>query len=157
MIATKISKEVPTCWEELKSYSECRNQPQKMRNGVAGSLRDTRVNDGASATLERTLCDRFKLGLSDAWRWERCLSRVHAKARGFLPDPPSDTDHMEWLASCSITVRQRDYMTGPTHSGPLFCSLWKSKIRQQWFWFGLFKLISGGNALKRRVHYCNQC
>ncbi len=52
-----------------------------------------------STTLERTLRDRFQLDLSDAWKWERRLSREFMrKARGYLRDPPSDIDYMEWLA-----------------------------------------------------------
>src|SRR5580765_1521733 len=52
-----------------------------------------------STTLERTVSDRFKLDLLGAWKWERRLSREFMrKARGFLSDPPSDTDYMEWLA-----------------------------------------------------------
>ena len=97
-----LYEEVPiTCWEELKSYSECRNlnapDDEKWSRWVFKGHESERWC--LSTTLERTLCDRFKLGLSNAWRWERRLSREFMrKARGFLPDPPRDTDFMEWLA-----------------------------------------------------------
>ena len=98
----KLYEEVPiTCWEELKSYSECRNlnapDDEKWSRWVFKGHEST--NWELSTTLERILCERFGNGLSDAWRWERCLSREFMrKARGFLHDPPSDTDYMEWLA-----------------------------------------------------------
>ncbi len=88
-------------WEELKSYSECRNlnapDDEKWNRWVFKGHEDQ--GWCLSTTLERTLCDRFKLGLSNAWQWERRLSREFMrKARGFLSDPPGDTDFMEWLA-----------------------------------------------------------
>lgn len=88
-------------WEKLLSFSEGRDL------GIPGSEKWNRwIFKGhacdkwnLSTTLERTLHDRFKLDLSDAWKWERRLSREFIrKARGYLSDPPSDTDYMEWLA-----------------------------------------------------------
>lgn len=64
-----LYEEVPiTCWEELKSYSECRNlnapDDEKWSRWVFKGHESERWC--LSTTLERTLCDRFKLGLSNA-------------------------------------------------------------------------------------------
>ena len=88
-------------WEKLKLYSEDHGLgnpgPEEWNRWIFKGHESTEWE--LSTTLERTLCKRFGKGLSDAWRWERCLSREFMrKARGFLPDPPSDTDYMEWLA-----------------------------------------------------------
>lgn len=88
-------------WEKLKLYSEGHGLgnpgPEEWNRWIFKGHESTEWE--LSTTLERTLCKRFGKGLSDAWRWERCLSREFMrKARGFLPDPPSDTDYMEWLA-----------------------------------------------------------
>lgn len=88
-------------WEKLKRHSEGRGL------GIPGNKKWNRwifkghesMKWPLSTTLERTLHERFNRRLSDAWKWERRLSREFMrKARGFLRDPPSDTDYMEWLA-----------------------------------------------------------
>jgi hypothetical protein len=90
-----------TCWEELKDYSEGHNlKVPECKSWTRWIFKGHACEDWSlSTTLERTLCDRFKIGLSDAWKWERRLSREFMrKARGFIIDPPSDVDYMEWLA-----------------------------------------------------------
>lgn len=90
-----------TCWEELKRYSECHNpnvpDDEKWSRWI---FKGHECEQWClSTTLERTLCERFGKGLSEAWIWERRLSREFMrKARGLVTDPPSDTDYMEWLA-----------------------------------------------------------
>jgi hypothetical protein len=88
-------------WEELKHFSEFRNRnvppAEKWNRWVFRGLK--RSKWGLCTALERTLCDRFHMGLFKAWMWERRLSReFKRKGRGLLVDPPRDTDHMEWLA-----------------------------------------------------------
>lgn len=88
-------------WEQLQRYSEGRGLgrpgPKKWNRWIFKGHESTRWP--LSTTLERTLRERFSRGLSDAWTWERRLSREFMrKARGFLSDPPSDKDFMEWLA-----------------------------------------------------------
>ena len=88
-------------WEKLKLYSEGHGLsnpgPEEWNRWIFKGHESTEWE--LSTTLERKLCKRFGKGLLDAWRWERYLSREFMrKVRGFLPDPPSDTDYMEWLA-----------------------------------------------------------
>ncbi len=88
-------------WNQLQHYSEGRGLgnpgPNKWNRWIFKGHESTQWP--LSTTLERTLCERFSLGLSAAWKWERRLSREFIrKARGLLSDPPSDTDFMEWLA-----------------------------------------------------------
>ena len=88
-------------WNQLQQYSEGRGfgnpGPKKWNRWIFKGHESTQWP--LSTTLERTLCERFSLGLSAAWKWERRLSREFIrKARGLLSDPPSDTDLMEWLA-----------------------------------------------------------
>lgn len=93
-------------WEKLKLYSEGRGignpGPEEWNRWIFKGHESTKWK--LSTTLERTLRERLKnlkprLRLRDAGNWERCLSREFMrKARSFLPDPPSDTDFMEWLA-----------------------------------------------------------
>jgi hypothetical protein len=88
-------------WNELKHYSECRN-----KNATAEEKWNRWIFRGhkcsewrLSTALERTLCDRFRMGLTEASLWERRLSReFKRKGRGLVSNPPQDIDHMEWLA-----------------------------------------------------------
>lgn len=88
-------------WEQLLSYSEGRDlDVPGVKEWNRWIFKGHACEEWElSTTLERTLRDRFQLNLSDAWKWERRLSREFMrKARGYLSDPPSDTDYMEWLA-----------------------------------------------------------
>ena len=88
-------------WEELKDYSECRDRNSSNKDGWSRWIFKGHKceNWSLSTTLERTLRDRFHLSLSDAWKWERRLSREFMrKAQGLLTNPPGTTDYMEWLA-----------------------------------------------------------
>jgi hypothetical protein len=88
-------------WKQLQRYSEGQGLgnpgPKEWNRWV---FKGHKCEQWAlSTTLERTLSVRFKQSLSNAWTWERRLSRdFMRKARGLLADPPTDTDHMEWLA-----------------------------------------------------------
>lgn len=88
-------------WEKLKLYAEGHGlgnpDPKEWNRWIfkGHACEEWKL----STTLERTVHERFKLDLLDAWKWERRLSREFMrKARGFLSDPPGDTDYMEWLA-----------------------------------------------------------
>jgi hypothetical protein len=88
-------------WEELKHYSECRSRnasdEQKWSRWIFKGHKCTSWH--LSTTLERTLRDRFNIDLSEAWKWERRLSREFMrKAQGLISNPPRATDYMEWLA-----------------------------------------------------------
>ena len=88
-------------WEKLLDYSEGHDLNisglTEWERWIFKGLACDKWN--LSTTLERTLHDRFHVDLSDAWKWERRLSREFMrKARGYLSDPPSETDYMEWLA-----------------------------------------------------------
>lgn len=88
-------------WEELKYYSECRNlnasDEKKWSRWIFRGHKCASWH--LSTTIERTLRDRFDIDLSEAWKWERRLSREFMrKAQGHITNPPRATDYMEWLA-----------------------------------------------------------
>jgi hypothetical protein len=88
-------------WEELKYYSECRDlkasDEKKWSRWIFKGHKCSSWH--LSTTLERTLRDRFDIDLSEAWKWERLLSREFMrKAPGLIANPPRATDYMEWLA-----------------------------------------------------------
>lgn len=88
-------------WEQLLSYSEgCDLSIPGAKEWSRWIFKGHACDEwNLSTTLERTLYNRFRHELTDAWKWERRLSREFMrKARGYLSDPPSVTDHMEWLA-----------------------------------------------------------
>ncbi|MFO0701231.1 MAG: FRG domain-containing protein [Nitrospira sp.] len=88
-------------WEQLLCYSEgCDLNIPGVKKWNRWIFKGHSCDEWTlSTTIERTLHDRFRLDLSVAWKWERRLSREFMrKARGFLKDPPSDIDYMEWLA-----------------------------------------------------------
>ena len=90
-----------TCWEELRDYSECHNRnvpdDEKWSRWIFKGHECEKWR--LSTTLERTICERFGMDLSQASIWERRLSREFIrKGRALVTDPPSDTDYMEWLA-----------------------------------------------------------
>lgn len=89
-------------WKQLQRYAEGRvlsiPGPKKWNRWIFRGHESAQWQ--LSTTLERTLRElKVEVRREKAWTWERRLSREFMrKARGFLTDPPSDTDYMEWLA-----------------------------------------------------------
>jgi len=88
-------------WKVLQHYSEYRSRNASDEKKWSRSIFKGHKCSSwhLSTTLQRTLRNRFDIDLSEAWKWERRLSREFMrKAQGLIINPPRSTDYMEWLA-----------------------------------------------------------
>jgi len=144
-----------TCWEELKRYSECQNL--NVPDEEKWSRWIFRVRSAINGDSLRRLNERYVKDLEKAYRMPRDGSDASvgsscARHEDFLANRQATPTTWNGSHSCSITVRQLDYMTGHTLSGRLSCSPWnRQKLRiMSPVQCGLFRSIGGVNAWKRR-------
>jgi hypothetical protein len=142
-------------WKQLQRYSEGQGLgnpgPKEWNRWV---FKGHKCEQWALST---TLDERYLFDLNKA-----CRMRGHGsdasveisceRREAYLPTRRLIQITWNGLHSCSITVLQRDYMTGPTPSGLLFCSLLRMRASTggSLVQFGLWKSIGGVMSARQR-------